>query len=198
MDVSRCAAAVTGMAMARDPPHAVATAEATTIVLATERLILRRFVVDDAPFIFELLNDPAWLRFIGDKGVKTLDDARSYMRKGPMAMYERVGFGLYLTELKEGGIPIGMCGLIKRDSLDDVDIGFAYLPEFRGQGYAHEAATAMLAYGKDTVGLKRVVAIASPDNVSSTRLLEKLGMKFTKTVKLAGDDDELELYASDF
>jgi ribosomal-protein-alanine N-acetyltransferase len=192
--------------MARDPPPdmapevapAAAPAAATTIVLTTERLILRRFVVDDAPFIFELLNDPSWLRFIGDKGVKTLDDARDYIRRGPMAMYERVGFGLYLTERKEGVIPIGMCGLIKRDSLDDVDIGFAFLPEFRGQGYAHEAARAVLAYGKNTIGLKRVVAITSPDNASSARLLEKLGMKLTKTVKLAGDDDELNLYATDF
>jgi RimJ/RimL family protein N-acetyltransferase len=184
--------------MARDPPLDVAPAAATTIVLTTERLILRRFVVDDAPFIFKLLNDPSWLRFIGDKGVKTLDDARDYIRKGPVAMYERVGFGLYLTELKAGGIPIGMCGLIKRDSLDDVDIGFAYLPKFRGQGYAHEAARAVLAYGKDIVELKRVVAITSPDNASSARLLEKLGMKLTKTVKLAGDDDELRLYATDF
>ena len=170
----------------------------TSNVLETERLILRRLAVDDAPFIFELLNDPSWLRFIGDKGVKTLEDARNYILNGPMAMYERVGFGLYLTALKRCGIPIGLCGLIKRDSLEDVDIGFAFLPKFRAQGYAHEAAAAVLAFGENTFGLKRVVAITSPDNASSGRLLEKLGMKLTKTVKLAADDDEVRLYASDF
>ena len=169
----------------------------TPHVLETERLILRRLTVDDNAFIFELLNDPAWLRFIGDKGVRTHEDARDYIRKGPMAMYERVGFGLFLTERKADGIPIGLCGLIKRDSLDDVDLGFAFLPEFRKKGYAHESASATLAYGKDAFGLKRIVAIASPDNARSTLLLEKLGMKFLKTVKLAGDDDEVSLYAFD-
>jgi len=100
------------------------------VVLATDRLILRWLTLDDAPFILVLLNDPSWLRFIGDKGVRTLDEARDYLRQGPIAMYERAGFGLYLTELKAGGIPIGLCGLIKRESLEDVDIGFAFLPQF--------------------------------------------------------------------
>jgi [ribosomal protein S5]-alanine N-acetyltransferase len=169
----------------------------TPHVLETERLILRRLTVDDNAFIFELLNDPAWLRFIGDKGVRTHEDARDYIRKGPMAMYERVGFGLFLTERKADGIPIGLCGLIKRDSLEDVDLGFAFLPAFRKRGYAYESASATLAYGKDAFGLKRIVAIVSPDNSRSTLLLEKLGMKFLKTVKLAGDDDEVSLYAFD-
>ncbi|MFI4982343.1 MAG: GNAT family N-acetyltransferase, partial [Nevskiales bacterium] len=114
-------------------------------VLETERLVLRRLVAEDAPFILELLSDPSWLRFIGDKGVRNLDDARLYIRIGPAAMYARLGHGLYLTELKDGGIPIGLCGLIKRDTLDDVDIGFAFLPQYRGQGYAREAAAATLA-----------------------------------------------------
>ena len=175
--------------MAPDAPH---------VVLETERLILRRLTVDDAPFILELLNDPSWLRFIGDKGVKTLDDARGYIRNGPMAMYERVGFGLYLAERKAGGIPIGMCGLIKRDSLEDVDIGFAFLPAYCAQGYAHESASAVLAYGKAALRLARIVAITSPDNASSSRLLVKLGMKPEKTAKLAGDDRPVSLYASDF
>ena len=169
----------------------------TAHVLETERLILRRLTVEDDAFIFELLNDPAWLRFIGDKGVRTREDARDYIRKGPMAMYERVGFGLYLTERKGDGVPIGLCGLIKRDSLEDVDLGFAFLPEFRKQGYAHESASATLVYGKSVFGLKRIVAIASPDNSRSTLLLEKLGMKFLKAVKLAQDEDEVSLYAFD-
>ena len=170
--------------------------KAPHVVLATDRLILRRFTVADDPFIFELLNDPAWLEFIGDKGVRTLDAARDYLRKGPIAMYERHGFGLYLVELKAGHIPIGMCGLIKRDSLVDVDIGFALLPAYRTQGYAHESAAAVLVHGQRDFGLKRIVAIASPGNAKSTVLLEKLGMKAEKTVKLDGHDHDVVLYAT--
>lgn len=166
-------------------------------VLETDRLFLRRFNIDDAPFIMEMLNDPLWLRFIGDKGVRTLDDARDYLVKGPLAMYEREGFGLYLTARKDDGAAIGMCGLIKRDALDDVDIGFAFLPEFRTHGYALESASAMLAYGKDVFGLKRIVAIVSPDNERSARLLKKLGMTFEKSVMLTADD-EVSLYALEF
>ena len=113
-------------------------------------------------------------------------------------MYERAGFGLYLTELKAGGIPIGLCGLIKRESLEDVDIGFAFLPQFQGQGYAHESAAAVLTHGQRNFGMQRIVAITSPDNGRSAGLLEKLGMKLEKTVKLDGRDDEVWLYASDF
>ena len=179
------------------PPRDTASEAPPTAVLATGRLILRRFVLADAPFILELLNDAAWLEFIGDKGVRTLDDAGDYLRKGPLAMYERHGFGLWLVELKDGKVAIGMCGLIKRDSLDDVDIGFAYLPAYRAQGYAHEAAAAVLAHGRDAFHLKRIVAITSPANVKSAALLEKLGMQFAKTVKLALAD-EVRLYAADF
>ncbi len=168
------------------------------VVLTTDRLVLRHLTQDDAAFILELLNDPGWLRFIGDKGVRTLEDARNYLVKGPLAMYERHGFGLYLVELADGHVPIGMCGLIKRDTLDDVDIGYAYLPAFRAKGYAHEAAAAVLAYGNRQFGLTRIVAITSPDNVGSSRLLEKLGMNHEKTVTLGGADHEVRLYASDF
>src|SRR5678815_4161900 len=121
-------------------------------VIETDRLILRRFTAEDAPFILELLNEPSWLRFIGDKGVRTLGDARDYIRKGPVAMYARYGFGLEVAALKESGLPIGMCGLIKRDTLEDIDIGFAFLPRFWGKGYAHEAAAATMEYGKGTLG----------------------------------------------
>ncbi len=148
-------------------------------------------------FILELLNDPSWLRFIGDKGVRTLDDARDYISKSLTAMYERLGFGLYLTELKDDGTPVGICGLIKRDSLADVDIGFAFLPEFRGAGYAYEAASAVMAYGERALGLNRIVAITSPDNYDSARLLEKLGFDFERMVKLSGDSEELKLFAFD-
>lgn len=175
--------------MARDAPASPA------IVLETARLILRRFTADDAPFILELLNDPAWLQFIGDKGVRTLDAARDYLRKGPLAMYERHGFGLYLAELKRSYIPIGMCGLIKRDSLADVDIGFALLPAYRTQGYAHESAAATLVHGQRDFGLKRIVAITSPDNARSIWLLDRLGLKFEKMVRLAADAEEVRLHA---
>ena len=103
-------------------------------ILETDRLVLRQLVVEDATFIFALLNDPGWLRFIGDRGIRTLDDARNYILQGPVAMYARHGFGLYVTARKQDGVPIGLCGLLKRDGLADVDIGYAFLPQFRGQG----------------------------------------------------------------
>jgi RimJ/RimL family protein N-acetyltransferase len=166
-------------------------------VLETDRLILRWLEEADAPFILELLNDPDWIRFIGDRGVRTLDDARGYIARGPTAMYQRVGFGLYLTELKSerGPVPIGLCGLIKRDTLPDVDIGFAFLPAHRGKGYAHESAAAVMALGKERFGLKRIVAITSEDNDASGKLLEKLGMRLEGRVVLPGDTEQLKLYA---
>jgi RimJ/RimL family protein N-acetyltransferase len=166
-------------------------------ILETERLILRRATVDDSAFILELLNEPSWLRFIGDKGVKTLDDARGYILQSLVAMYEQLGFGLYLTELKGESAPIGICGLIKRDSLEDVDIGFAFLPKFWGKGYAYESASAVMAYGKETFSLNRIVAITSPDNYGSAKLLEKLGFNFERMVKLSDDGADVILFASD-
>lgn len=166
-------------------------------VLETERLILRWMSAGDAVFILELLNDPDWLRFIGDKGVTTIEAARAYIQQGPTAMIVRHGFGLYLTELKESGVPIGMCGLIKRDGLDDVDIGFAFLAKYREKGYAYEAAAATIEYGMKTLRLPRIVAITMPDNRSSIRLLEKLGMRFERPVRLPGDAEELSLFAID-
>jgi len=166
-------------------------------VIATDRLTLRWLSTDDAAFILELLNEPSWLQFIGDKGVRTLDDARDYILKGPMDMYARLGFGLYLTELAEDGVPIGICGLIKRDSLDDVDIGFAFLPRFWAKGYAYEAAAAVVAYGKNVLGLRRIVAITTSDNHRSAKLLEKLGFRVERMIRLANDAQELRLFSSD-
>jgi RimJ/RimL family protein N-acetyltransferase len=167
-------------------------------VLETDRLILRWLSTDDAEFILGLLNEPSFLRFIGDKGVRTLDDARNYILNGPVDMYNRLGFGLYLTELKDGGLPIGICGLIKRDGLEDVDIGFAFLPKFWAKGYAYEAAAAVIAYGKTALGLNRIVAITSPDNYASARLLEKLGLRFERTIQLSKDAEEVRLFVSEF
>src|SRR4051812_3493153 len=118
-------------------------------VLETKRLRLRRLFPADAPFILRLLNEPSWLRFIGDRGVRTLDDARNYIVNGPQQMYHSAGFGLFLVELRESCLAIGMCGLLRRATLPDVDIGFAFLPEHWGQGYAFEAAQATLRYGRD-------------------------------------------------
>lgn len=166
-------------------------------VLETDRLILRQMSVDDADFMLGLMNDPSWLRFIGDRGVRTREDARAYILKGPIDMYDRLGFGMYLTELKEEGVPIGICGLVKRDFLADVDIGFALLPAFWGQGYAYEAAAAVMERGKAVLGLKRIVAITNPENQSSIKLLEKLGFKFDRMIRATADGPEIRLFVWD-
>jgi len=186
--------------MAEPPERASQRASLRGVVkvLETQRLVLRRFSLEDAAFAFELVNDPAWLKYIGDRNVRSLEDARAYLRKGALDMYERVGFGMYVVTLKSSGEPIGTCGLIKRESLDDVDIGFAFLPQFRGQGYALESATAVLEHGKRALGLKRIVAIVSPANHRSVAILEKIGLKFERTLKLPGDEEEISLHAIDF
>lgn len=169
------------------------------MVLETERLRLRQLVAGDAAFILELVNDPVWLQHIGDKNVHSLEDARRYIDTGPGAMYVKHGFGLYLTSLKDGDIPIGLCGLLKRDALTDVDIGFALLPQYRAHGYAYEAASATLAYGRRRFGLRRILAITTPDNHDSAKLLRRLGMRFEGSITLGADSDAkpLSLYLSD-
>ncbi|MCB0290160.1 MAG: GNAT family N-acetyltransferase [Calditrichaeota bacterium] len=166
-----------------------------TTHLETSRLIICHLAPDDAPFILDLLNQPSFLQYIGDRGVRTLEDARNYIQKGPISSYERYGFGLFLVKLKDGDIPAGICGLLKRDTLPDVDIGFAFLPQFWSQGYAYESAAAVMSYGKNALGLKRIVAITQPDNIGSIRLLEKLGLRFEQMVRLAEDDVKLKLFA---
>jgi RimJ/RimL family protein N-acetyltransferase len=163
-------------------------------VLETERLVLRRLHDGDAPFILELLNDPAWLEHIGDRGVRTLDDARRYLEKGPLEMYARLGFGLYLVERKVDAEPIGLCGLLDRESLGDVDLGFALLPRFRNLGLAFEAAAGTMNYARKALGLTRLVAITTQGNVASSQLLEKLGFRFERNVRMPADSEELRLY----
>ena len=165
-------------------------------VLDTDRLTLRWLKLDDAAFIMELVNDPAWIRFIGDRNVHSVEDARAYITTGPAAMYARHGFGLYRVERKDDGVPIGLCGLIKRDNLDDVDIGFAFLPHFCGAGYAREAAAAVLAHGQREFGLKRIVAITSVDNERSIKLLEGIGLRFEKLTRLNTDSADVKLFAT--
>jgi RimJ/RimL family protein N-acetyltransferase len=164
-------------------------------VLETDRLVLRRLSIDDAAFILELLNEPSFLRFIGDKGVRTLDDALNYILNGPIASYERFGFGLYLTLMKLTEATIGICGLLKRETLKDVDLGFAFLPQFWRKGYAIESGAAVMAYGRDAFALKRIVAITSPDNEASIRVLERLGFGFEEMIRLS-KDDEVKLFGA--
>ncbi|MGE7673514.1 GNAT family N-acetyltransferase [Lysinibacillus sp. NPDC094403] len=164
-------------------------------ILETDRLTLRLQTTDDADFILELMNDPSWLQFIGDRGLRTVEDAREYIVNGPIRMYEQFGFCLYLVERNEDRSPVGICGLVKRDSLENVDIGFAFLPKYWGKGYAYEAASATLAYGVNTLGLNRIVAITTQDNEASAKLLEKIGLKFERLVQFSNDAEELRLFS---
>jgi RimJ/RimL family protein N-acetyltransferase len=165
-------------------------------ILETERLVLRRLTADDAAFILELLNEPAFLENIGDRGARTLSDARRYIAKGPVASYRRFGFGLYMVELKDSCAPIGICGLLKREMLDDVDIGFAFLQKFWSQGYARESAAAVLHFGWTKLRLPRIVAITKPTNQASITLLEKLGLRFEKIIALPDLGGENKLFGA--
>jgi RimJ/RimL family protein N-acetyltransferase len=159
-------------------------------VLETERLLLRRITVDDAEFILTLLNEPSFLRYIGDKQVRNLEDARQYILNGPMASYERYGFGLLLVELRDSQTPIGMCGLLKRDELPDPDIGFALLPDFWSKGFAFEAAEAVLNDARPP----RILAITSLDNEASINLLQRLGFRFERVIRLTPESEPVRLF----
>ena len=163
-------------------------------ILDTERLSLRQLCADDTEFILELLNEPAFLQNVGDKGVRNTADACQYIQAGPVASYQQFGFGLYLVALKETGAPIGICGLLKRDSMEDVEIGFAFLERYWANGYAYESAVAVMEYGRSALGLKRIAATTAPGNRGSIRILEKLGMQFEKTFHLQGYEGESTLY----
>jgi RimJ/RimL family protein N-acetyltransferase len=164
-------------------------------IAVTERLVMRHLATDDAAFVLRLLNEPSWLRYIGDKGVRTLADAERYILNGPVKMYRDVGFGLYLVALKQQDEPIGICGLIKRAVLEDVDLGFAFVEQHWGNGYAYEAALATMAHGKAEFGLQRIVAIVASDNAASIRLLCKLKFHPERKLRLAPNNEPLELYA---
>jgi len=166
--------------------------------LETDRLVLRPLTEDDATFILRLLNDPSFLEWIGDKGVRTLDEARTYIRTSPVESYRANGFGLCLTLRKADRAPIGICGLVKRETLADPDVGFALLPEFWNQGYAVEAASAAIADGVARLGLRRIAAVVKPGNEASIRTVKKLGMAPAGTARLSADGPELLLFAVDF
>ena len=165
-------------------------------ILATPRLRLRTADLDDADFYLALVNDPGFLEHIGDRGIRTREDAVQALLDGPIAMQAMRGHSLYVVETKDGGAPIGMCGLIKRETLDGVDIGYAYLAPYCGRGYAYEAGMAVLALAP-ALGLKRVLAITSPNNLASNGLLRKMGMRFERFVHLVPGDAGSNLYSLD-
>jgi [ribosomal protein S5]-alanine N-acetyltransferase len=164
------------------------------IILETERLILRKFTLDDAPFMLELLNTPSWLQFIGDRNVHTIEDAENYLKNGTLKSYQEHGFGFYAVIEKEGGQTIGMCGLIKRDSLPNIDIGFAFLPNLISKGFGYESASATLDYALNVLKIKRIIAIVNPDNEKSIGLIKKIRMQFEQMIKFGNEDKELMLF----
>jgi RimJ/RimL family protein N-acetyltransferase len=166
-------------------------------LIETERLNLRPISADDAEFMLELMNEPPWIRNIGDRNLKTSDDARRYISDKITPAYEQFGFGFYLVELKESGVPMGISGLVKRESLEDVDIGFAFLERFWSKGYAAESAAAVMEFARNELKLKRIVAITVPDNQGSIKVLEKIGLRFERMIKLAADAQEIKLFSAE-
>jgi RimJ/RimL family protein N-acetyltransferase len=167
------------------------------IVCETQRLRLRYLTAGDAAFILELLNEPEFIRNIGDRGVRTLEDARRYIESGPVTGYQKSGLGLYLVELQNDATPVGLCGLLKRDYLADVDVGFALRGQFHGRGYALEAAQAVMRHGREVLGLRRIVAIAAPHNQASIKLLQRLGLRFERMLRAPDVDRETSLFTPD-
>lgn len=168
------------------------------MILTTERLELRNLALTDAEFIIELVNDPDWLRNIGDRNVHCIADAERYLTNGPMSLYEKLGVGLWAVVLREAGQCIGMCGLVKRDAFEDFDLGFAFLPKHRGQGFALEAAQGVLRYARTQMQLNRLAAIVNGDNAPSTRLLKKLGFERAGGLTLPGESKSVDLYYLNF
>lgn len=165
-------------------------------VLETQRMSLRELVDADAAFILALMNDPGWIRYIGDRGVRTVEAARDYLDARMLAQYRKHGFGLWMVEPREGGGPMGICGLVKRDNLPDPDLGFAFMPGYRRMGYAYESALAVREHATGVLGIPRLLAITSPANDASARLLRKLGFVAQERLPWAGDDkDPVDVYA---
>jgi len=167
-------------------------------ILETERLQLRWMTLDDTPMMFAVWNDPAFMQFVGDRGIRTLEEAEVSMQQGPVHLYAEYGYGPFRVICRDDGADMGVCGLYRRDGLDEPDIGFAFLPEFRGKGFGYEASVAVLDHARDVLKLPRVTAIVSPANDASIALLEKLGMSYDKAMRLPGDDEDVSLYIIDF
>lgn len=164
-------------------------------MLRTERLTLAKLSFDDADFIFELLNEPTFKRFIGDKGIETQGDALNYLRDVPLHQYENHGYGLFRVGVGDDDIAVGICGLVSRDEFPDPDLGFAFLQAYWGRGYACESSLAVLADGRDTYGLRRIIAMADEENVASTHVLDKLDFRFERMVIMPGETQEIRQYA---
>jgi RimJ/RimL family protein N-acetyltransferase len=162
----------------------------------TERLVLCELTARDGDFILGLLNEPSFVRYVGDKGIRTVEDARGYIESVPRANYARHGYGLNLVLLRATGEPMGICGLVNRDWLDAPDIGFSLLPAFWSRGYAHEAATAVLDQAERVFGLRRILAITNPDNQTSIRLLRRLGFAYWKRVTAPDGREALSLWSN--
>ena len=166
-------------------------------VIETPRLSLREISTGDDGFILALMNEPAYLQYIGDRGVRTPENARTYILNKLTPSYVKFGYGLYLVELKEGRLPIGICGFVKRDALEHTDIGFAFLQEHWSQGFAYEAARAVLDYGFGALGLKTVLGITTPANQASIRLFGKLGLHYQKMVRVPPNNHESMLFSTE-
>lgn len=164
-------------------------------LISTDRLFIRKFDLNDAEFIYQLLNSEAWIKYIGNRNIRNLEDARNYIANSPLYFYQKFGFGPYLVALKDRYEPIGMCSLIKRDTLNDVDLGFAFLDPFIGKGYAYEASKAIIEFSEKTLALKKLVAIALPDNTASLKLLEKLGFRYQNNIQFPNETEELMLFS---
>ncbi|MET0281192.1 MAG: GNAT family N-acetyltransferase [Steroidobacteraceae bacterium] len=158
----------------------------TSLPLTTARLALRRPEPSDAEFILRLVNDPDWLRYIGDRGVRTLEEASAFIDERLLGSFHQHGFGLWVVEPRAGGAALGLCGLLKRDELEHVDVGYAFLPEARQRGYALEAARCAVAFATATLGMRHLVAIVQPANEPSRRVLEKLGMRLQGMIAFNG------------
>jgi len=166
-------------------------------MLHTDRLKILKLSYDDCEFIFRLLNEPAFKKYIGDRGVRTLDDAREYLRKGPINSYAINGFGLFLVCRKNDEMPLGICGLVKRDHFEVPDLGFAFLEQFWANGYARESSLAVITHARQQLGLRRIIAVASKDNESSLALLGKLGFLFETMVRMPGESEDICQYVLD-
>jgi RimJ/RimL family protein N-acetyltransferase len=166
------------------------------IIAETHRLLISKLSLDDGPFFLELVNTPNWLKYIGDRNLKTVEDAKTYLKNGTLKSYNNFGFGFYKLQLKEeNNKTIGTCGLIKRDALECVDLGFAMLPNYERKGFGYESSVAILKLAKEQFKLHKVAAITLPENTSSIKLLEKLGLSYEKTIKPFEDDEELLFFA---
>ncbi len=166
------------------------------IVLTTSRLEIVEITIEDSAFIFELLNTPSWKKFIGDRGIKTQEDAKNYILNKFTPAYSLWWFGFRLVRTKDDKTPIGICGLVKRDALEHIDIGFAFLPEYEGKGFGFESASAVMDYAKNTLNIKTIAGITNSDNKSSIALLEKLGLHFQKMILLPNETEEIMLFVT--